>query len=156
MASRPEANGRSVQVGLSFSRLALLGPGGLLHAAVTKTVSIGRRLGEGLADDSDAPDVLLFDPQDYPGKARSMITTALPSAGTGRGAAAVAAAAAVGCCWVLPCPSAAARLLLPSFYCPVLHVLRGFITTKSDLKRFFAAPMPPIQTCRRRQRARHM
>ncbi|KAI3429643.1 hypothetical protein D9Q98_005729 [Chlorella vulgaris] len=84
MASRPEANGRSVQVGLSFSRLALLGPGGLLHAAVTKTVSFGRRLGEGLADDSDAPDVLLFDPQDYPGKARSMITTALPSAGTGR------------------------------------------------------------------------
>ncbi|KAL4855183.1 Protein CHROMATIN REMODELING 25 [Chlorella vulgaris] len=56
MASRPEANGRSVQVGLSFSRLALLGPGGLLQAAVTKTVSIGRRLGEGLADDGDAPD----------------------------------------------------------------------------------------------------
>ena len=69
MASRPEANGRGVRMGLSFSRLAMLGPGGLLQQAVTKVVTIGRRLGDGCADDVDAPDVLLFDPHDYPGGA---------------------------------------------------------------------------------------
>ena len=67
MASRPEANGRGVQVGLKFSNLAQLGPGGLLQQVVTKTVAIGRRLGDGFADECDAPDVLLFDPADHPG-----------------------------------------------------------------------------------------
>lgn len=67
MASRPEANGRGVQIGLNFSGLALLGPGGALQAAVTKAVKIGRRLGDGFADDIEAPDVLLFDSTDYPG-----------------------------------------------------------------------------------------
>ncbi|PSC67575.1 hypothetical protein C2E20_8771 [Micractinium conductrix] len=66
MASRPEANGRGVQVGLKFSNLAQLGPGGLLQQVVTKTVAIGRRLGDGFADECDAPDVLLFDPADHP------------------------------------------------------------------------------------------
>lgn len=31
MASRPEANGRGVQVGIKFSKLAMLGPGGVLQ-----------------------------------------------------------------------------------------------------------------------------
>ena len=66
LASRPEANGAGVQIGVKFSRLALLGPGGLLTAAVTKTVTIGRRLGDGVPDDAQAPDVLLFDPADHP------------------------------------------------------------------------------------------
>lgn len=69
MPSRQDANGRNVQVGLNFSRLAYLGPGGMLQAAVTKVVAIGRRLGEGLADDAEAPDIVLFDPADYPGGA---------------------------------------------------------------------------------------
>ena len=67
MPSRPDANGRNVKVGIDFSRLALLGPGGLLQQ-VTREVKIGRRLGEGLADDTEAPDVVLFDPGEYPGK----------------------------------------------------------------------------------------
>ena len=66
MASRPEANGRRVQVGLQFSRLALLGPGGQLQQALTKAVRIGRRLGEGCADEAAAPDVVLFDPGEHP------------------------------------------------------------------------------------------
>ena len=66
MASRPDANGRGVQVGLQFSRLALLGPGGLLQQALTTAVKIGRRLGEGCAGEADAPDVVLFDPAEHP------------------------------------------------------------------------------------------
>ena len=68
LASRPDANGRGLQVGINYSRLAQLGPGGALQQAVTKVVTIGRRLGDGFADDgSDAPDVVLFDPAEFPG-----------------------------------------------------------------------------------------
>lgn len=56
------------QVGINYSRLAQLGPGGALQQAVTKVVTIGRRLGDGFADDGlDAPDVVLFDPAEFPG-----------------------------------------------------------------------------------------
>lgn len=59
---------RRPQVGISFSRLAQLGPGGALQQAVTKAVTIGRRLGDGFADDgADAPHVVLFDPAEFPG-----------------------------------------------------------------------------------------
>ena len=67
LATRPDANGRGVQIGLRFSQLAQLGPGGALQAAVTKVVKIGRRLGEGFADDAEAPDVVLFEPAEHPG-----------------------------------------------------------------------------------------
>lgn len=53
---------------MNYSRLAQVGPGGLLQQVVTKVVTIGRRLGDGFADDgSDAPDVVLFDPAEFPG-----------------------------------------------------------------------------------------
>ena len=73
MASRPDANGSGKQMGLKFSRLAILGPGGLLQAAVVKAVTIGRRLGDacGGGEGGEAvPEVCLFDPADagaYPG-----------------------------------------------------------------------------------------
>ncbi|KAL4421506.1 hypothetical protein ABPG75_010797 [Micractinium tetrahymenae] len=73
MASRPEANGRGVQVGIKFSKLAMLGPGGVLQQ-VTTQVKIERRLGDAFGrsgdDGCEAPDVVLFDPdtpEEYPG-----------------------------------------------------------------------------------------
>lgn len=69
MPSRPDANGRGVRVGIKFSQLAQMGPGGLLQQMVTKTVAIGKRLEEAYSGgDEEAPEVLLFDPADCPGR----------------------------------------------------------------------------------------
>ena len=64
MASRPEANGRSSGRSLGARKGVVPGASGLL-GMMTRHITVDERPAEAV-DEADAPDVVLFDPEEYP------------------------------------------------------------------------------------------
>ncbi|GAB4822557.1 hypothetical protein N2152v2_009603 [Parachlorella kessleri] len=64
MASRPEANGRSSGRSLGARRGVVPGASALL-GMMTRHITVDERFAEAV-DEADAPDVVLFDPEEYP------------------------------------------------------------------------------------------